>query len=299
MTQHNMKISLVTDEISADPETAIELGVEWGVHNFELRGYGTDRVPLLSDYQKQRLKDILLYYNAQIIAISPGLFKIPFYPERDNSFQRTDSFPLDTIESDLYQGWRNTRDAVKYHLNELLPLSIEYAKEIGASIIVVFSFIKGINPADQAPDGVFDTLMKAADQVQSSGLKLAVEVEPGYWADTGIAAARILKAIDHPALGVNWDPGNSITAGERPFPEGYDAVGEFVRHVHFKDVEFLPNGGHKYVIEGEIDWAGQIQALKSDGFTGYISVEPHMRPKVKSTMAMVERLKGLLPDTVS
>jgi hypothetical protein len=35
-----MKISIVTDEISSDVETAIELGLEWGVRDFELRGIG-------------------------------------------------------------------------------------------------------------------------------------------------------------------------------------------------------------------------------------------------------------------
>lgn len=43
-----MKVCIVTDEVSADPETAIELGVEWGVSDFELRGVGTSRVPYLS-----------------------------------------------------------------------------------------------------------------------------------------------------------------------------------------------------------------------------------------------------------
>ena len=60
-----MKISIVTDEISADPETAIELGVEWGIRDFELRGFYTDRVPNLSAYQKERLGEILAAYESQ------------------------------------------------------------------------------------------------------------------------------------------------------------------------------------------------------------------------------------------
>ncbi|NJN95948.1 MAG: hypothetical protein HC875_18490 [Anaerolineales bacterium] len=70
-----MKISIVTDEISADPETAIELGVEWGIHDFELRGFYTDRVPHLSAYQVERMGDILATHQARIIAISRGCSK--------------------------------------------------------------------------------------------------------------------------------------------------------------------------------------------------------------------------------
>ena len=54
-----IKISVVTDEISADPETAIELGTQWGIHDFELRGYFTDRVPVFSSYQRKHLQDVL------------------------------------------------------------------------------------------------------------------------------------------------------------------------------------------------------------------------------------------------
>ena len=73
-----MNISLITDEISADPETAIEIGKEWGISDFELRGYFNERVPCFSDFQKNKIKDILDHYQARIIAISPGLFKIPY-----------------------------------------------------------------------------------------------------------------------------------------------------------------------------------------------------------------------------
>src|SRR5512141_1676850 len=70
-----MEISLITDELSADPETAIELGCQWGLRAFELRGFYTDRVPRFSDYQKQRLRDVLDDYGARVIALGPGLFK--------------------------------------------------------------------------------------------------------------------------------------------------------------------------------------------------------------------------------
>ncbi len=68
-----MKIGIITDEISADPETAIELGVEWGIYDYEIRGFGNERVPLFSTYQKERLKELLNEYEVRIIAISPGL----------------------------------------------------------------------------------------------------------------------------------------------------------------------------------------------------------------------------------
>jgi sugar phosphate isomerase/epimerase len=284
----DMKICIVTDEISADPETAIELGVEWGVRDFELRGFGTHRVPLLTDYQKQRIKELLEEFGARIVAISPGLFKIPYPPAERGRF------PLRTFDVALYQQWRGAHDQVKYHLEELLPASLEYAKEVGAGQIIAFGFHRGGQAAGIAPDEVLQALRHGAEQAHEVGLQIAVEVEDAFWADTGERTAEMMKAVDHPALGVNWDPGNAFVAGDTPYPDGYQAVREYVRHVHFKDVARDGDRDYHYVTDGEIDWAGQIRALVTDGYDGYISVETHMQPKVSSARAMCRRLEGLV-----
>jgi sugar phosphate isomerase/epimerase len=283
-----MKISIVTDEISADLETAIEIGTEWGIHDFELRGFGTQRVPLFSDFQKQRVRELLDEYGARVVAISPGLFKIP-YPSKVR-----DHFPLQIIDSSLYEKWHDSRSLFDYHMQELLPASIEYAKEIGADKIVVFSFHKGSNLMDSVPDEVLESLSWAAQQAERSGLQLVIEVEDQFWADTGKHTAEIIRKINQPALGVNWDPGNAIVAGDIPYPNGYQEVRDFVRHVHFKDVFLLPHGGYRYEVQGQIDWVGQIQSLVADGYQGYISVEPHMQPKVASAKALLNRLQEMI-----
>jgi sugar phosphate isomerase/epimerase len=283
-----MKISLVTDEISADLETAIELGTGWGIHDFELRGFGTQRVPLFSDFQKQRVRELLEEYGARVVAISPGLFKIP-YPVK-----KRERFPLQVFDSDLYQKWHDANSLVDYHLHELLPSSINYAREVGADKIIIFSFDRGSNPPGLAPDEILESLHLAAEQADKSGLQLVIEVEDGFWADTGSRTARLARAINQPALGVNWDPANAIFAGDIPYPDGYQAVRNYIRHVHFKDVVHIVNGGYRYDLNGEIDWIGQIHALAADGYKGFISVEPHMQPKVASTRALTMRLKDLI-----
>jgi sugar phosphate isomerase/epimerase len=283
-----MKIAIVTDEISADPETAIELGVEWGVRCFELRGFGMHRVPLFTDFQKRRIEELLEEFDARIVAISPGLFKIPYpHAEREH-------FPLRTFDVALHQQWRDAHDQVKYHLEELLPASLEYAKEVGAGQIITFGFHRGGQAAGKAPDEVLQALRTAAEQAHEARLQIAVEVEEAFWADTGVRTAEMMKAIDHPALGVNWDPGNAFVAGDTPYPGGYRAVQEYVRHVHFKDVARDGSGGCHYVIDGEIDWTGQISALRADGYDGYISIETHMQPKVSSARAALRRLQELV-----
>jgi len=291
-----MRISIVTDELSADPETAIELGTDWGVRDFELRGYYSDRVPAISAYQRRHLRTVLDDYGAQVIAVSPGLFKFP-YPPTDNP-----RASLAWMEREQHQSWETAQSLLRHHLDELLPAACDYAAELGAGMVVAFSFARpdsqSPDPGAEPPPGVVDSLRRAAELVAAHDLQLVIETEAGFWGDTGGNTAALVRAVDHPALGINWDPGNVVAAGAEPYPAGYAAVRGMVRHVHFKDARPAPGGepGDEpvWAVDGVIDWAGQIDALAADGYQGYISIEHHMRPKVASARASLERLRMLI-----
>ncbi len=141
-----MRISLITDEVSADPETAFELGAQWGVRDFELRGFFTERVPRFSDYQKQRLRDALAEHQGRIIAIAPGLFKVPFPPTSPPHSS------LAWMERASYEDWAAAQHLVRLHLNELLPASIDYACELGVPLIIIFGFARAGAVGGSPPD---------------------------------------------------------------------------------------------------------------------------------------------------
>jgi sugar phosphate isomerase/epimerase len=288
-----MEISLISDEISADPETAIELGSQWGVHNFELRSVFTERVPQLSAFQKQYLQDALEEYQARVVAIGPGLLKIPYQPVRAPRQH------LSWIDLANYEEWAEAQRVLHYHLNELLPASLDYACELGAALVIIFGFDRAGIPPGLPPDEVLNYLRQAAERAQAAGLRLALENEAGFWADTGQRSAQIVKMINHPALGLNWDPGNAFCAGDEPYPAGYQFVRGMVQHVHFKDAQRDANGRLQYSNMGQVDWAGQIRALAADGYTGHISIETHLHPKVSSAQASLERLRALIADVHS
>lgn len=283
-----MKISILTDEISSDPETAIELGTQWGIHDFELRGYYADRVPRISTYQKLRLRDVLHRYDARVIAIAPGLFKVPL-PEN-----RPGEFPMPWLDQAMYKQWSDTQTQVNEHFNELLPESLDYANELGAELVVIFAFDRAGLPPGQPPDQLFSLLFGAAERAKSAGLRLAIENEAGFWADAGARTAKIVQTINHPCLGVNWDPANAFSEGDVPFPDGYASVRNLVEHVHFKDARRSDSGNVEFAGKGQVDWAGQIKALAADGYSGYISIETHLRPKVAEARAALNRLQGLI-----
>jgi sugar phosphate isomerase/epimerase len=288
-----VKLAIVTDEVSADPETAIELGTSWGTHDFELRGVFASRAPSLSPYEKSHLRDALDAYQARVVALSPGLFKFP-YP----SLERARA-SLAWMDREGYENWATARKRLRYHIDELLPASLEYGAELGAGVLVIFSFDRAGLPAGPPPDEVLEILSHAADRAGAAGIQLAVENEAGFWGDTGERTANLVRTIGHPALGVNWDPGNAFCAGDEPFPAAYRAVRGLVRHVHFKDAHRSADGTAVYVAEGEVDWKGQVKALAADGYEGYISVETHLRPKVSSARQLLERLRLMVASATS
>ena len=224
-----MKTCILTDEISADPETAVELGLEWGIRDFELRGYFSDRVPGLSAYQKHSLRRVLERYQENVVAISPGLFKFPF-PSR-----QAREFPMPWLDQVYYDDWYSAHKLLDEHLQVLLPKSLDLANELGAKMVICFGFGRGGLPSGPPPDELLEALHTAAERAKFAGLLLAVENESGFWADTGERTAQMIRTINHPCLVVNWDPANAFFEGDTPYPDGYEHLKGLVRHVHFKD----------------------------------------------------------------
>jgi sugar phosphate isomerase/epimerase len=110
-----------------------------------------------------------------------------------------------------------------------------------------------------------------------ANLVIGLENEHACNIATGRESARLLAEVDHPALGLIWDPANAMVLGERAFPDGYEALPKNrVIHVHAKDVRvtnFTPQW--LQLGEGDANWRGQIAALRRDGYAGAISLETH------------------------
>ncbi|MCS7119921.1 MAG: sugar phosphate isomerase/epimerase family protein [Nitrososphaerota archaeon] len=264
-----MKVSIITDEISSDPETAIELASDWGIRHFEIRGLLGKRVPDVEPQLIDRLKSIISRYGAEVVAISPGIFKCD-------------------IED---------QETIKRDLEERLPRSIDLAKELKAGFIIVFGF----HCKDPNNNGYIEravsALRKASDYAASMGIHLALENEPQYLADTGERTARLLKLVEKDNLHINWDPCNAYVSGEDP-SMGIEHVKETIMHVHLKDAVIDRRTGKKVYVplgEGEVNILRQLEKLKMHDYGGFVSIETHISPnKVKNSQKCWNNLKNLL-----
>lgn len=94
--------------------------------------------------------------------------------------------------------------------------------------------------------------------------------------------AALLESIDSPALGLNFDTGNSWLAGTDPV-EYVRTFGEKIQHVHWKDLgaEWEARRGEIYgcgmatiaLGTGVIDIEGAFRALEEAGFDGHSTLE--------------------------
>ena len=177
--------------------------------------------------------------------------------------------------------------------------AFDIAERAGAEIVRVFSYWRTIDP-DACFNRVAAALRKLADEAGSRGLVIGIENEHACNIATGQETARLLAAVDAPALQVIWDPANALVAGEKAFPDGYNALPiARIVHVHAKDCDvrdqvpvFGPLG------EMAVNWPGQLAALARDGYQRTISLETHWKgpggDKFQGSMICARHLQDMV-----
>lgn len=265
-----MEIGIVTDEISMDGKKAFAYGKEWGVRNFELRNIWGKRVPRLEKEEIKRLKDLINEYNIKITALSPGIFKIPL-----------------------------SDPAMKIHKGKLLEDTFRLGKDLKVNKIIIFGIKREERDAEGAISHAIEHINEIVLKAEKEGFEILIENEPGCWADTAESTLKILKEINNPYFKLNWDPGNAAWGNDSPYPDGYRLIKDYVANVHFKDVRKTDQGCEWATVEqGEIDWAGQLKALKKEEYRGIITIETHLEPLIENTKSNFNTLSKLLSAVV-
>lgn len=78
-------------------------------------------------------------------------------------------------------------------------------------------------------------LRRVADLAAAQGLRLAIETHPGTLADSPATAQTLLDALDHPAIGLNFDVLHIWEAGADPLA-ALHRLRPHVLHLHLKSV---------------------------------------------------------------
>ena len=256
------RVSVINDEISQDFGHACDVASrEFGMRWIELRGMWKKNIVNLDEKEVSEARRILEKYQLKVTDIASPLFKVDWPGAPKSKYSEAKSFGANFNLSQQ---------------DDVLDRAIAMAKAFGTDRVRCFDFWR---LDDQAPyrAAINDKLRDAAAKVEKNGLILVLENEYACNTATGAESAKVLSEVKTPALMLNWDPVNAAARGEIPYPDGYSHLPkDRIGHCHCKDAvkkgdhyDWAPMGG------GIIDWAGQFNALKADGYHYAVSLETH------------------------
>jgi sugar phosphate isomerase/epimerase len=233
------------DEIDPDPETQCAVLESLGIHFVELRSAWGVNVLDLTDEQVAEVKRILDERGFGVSSIGSPIGKINVLDDFDEHLRRMDR-------------------------------AVELAQVFGAPYIRVFSFFL---TADQRPEDHRDEVVRRmtalAAKAEAGGVVMLHENEKEIFGDVPDRVHDLVTAVDSPALRLAWDAANYVQCGVVPFPEAYDLLRPYTDYLQVKDAvlatgEVVPAG------EGDGRLRETVRALADDGYTGFVSMEPHL-----------------------
>ena len=126
--------------------------------------------------------------------------------------------------------------------------------------------------------------------------KIELGLETGQESAGELAA--ILRAVNHPNLGVNFDPANVLLYGRDDVPGALRLLAPWIRQVHLKDArrtKMPGTWGEEVVVgTGEVDWRDFFAALKAADYAGHFVIEREAGTSrvadIRAAKAMVEQL---------
>ena len=266
-----MRLGIVSDEISKNFEEALTYAQEWGISHFELRVIQSGRVPYVDSDEVDWVLKLLKKKSAYVTALSPGILKAPL----------------------------REKDVLRKETKETIFETFRLAEKFGTHRIIVFGIQREENEPDSHYDDALNLLGEMAVLGQKNGFTIFVENEPGFWCDTGKNTAKILQTIHSEFLRANWDPGNALWAGEIPYPDGYEAIKNFMGNFHAKDYTRQPDGSFecRVIGEGDIDYENHVKAVLKDQVVEQITIETHCEPLLEKSQKNAAILKKWLDQS--
>jgi sugar phosphate isomerase/epimerase len=183
---------------------------------------------------------------------------------------------------------------------EYLKQAVRFAAECGAPVV---NTDEGPKPTWTTVDEDFllmkYTLHEAAALAEPRGILIGLEPHQQY-SKTPAGLDRIHGLVNSPAIGINFDTGNSYLSGEDPIV-WLRRVSDRLVHLHAKDISIQQSSAERGKVtgtpvgcacgEGVIDWAKVIEVCKAAPRDIVFSVECGTVPQAECS---IKYLKSLL-----
>ncbi|MEO8762764.1 MAG: sugar phosphate isomerase/epimerase family protein [Ginsengibacter sp.] len=151
---------------------------------------------------------------------------------------------------------------------------IQLAGQIGCPNIRLFP--KDF-PKDQEKNETIDLIVKGLQELavyaNNAGVTVLL-ITYGTAVDSTDTIEKIMRAVDHPNVGIGWDVASMWFATKESPVEVYKRLKKYIRIIHVKDLK-LVNGEEQGALLGRGDTPifETMDAMAKDGFNGYYSFE--------------------------
>lgn len=239
-----MMITGFADEIDQDLRIQVDSMKKLGISHIEMRGVDGDNLIFHSDKKVMEIKKYLDDNGISLSALGTPLGKIGI----------TDNFEL--------------------HF-EQLKRAIEIAHRMDTPYLRIFSFYlpEGRGPAD-CETQVFDRLGRFVDYASSNDAILLHENEKGIYGEKAPECKKLMDTFYGNHFKAIFDFANFVQAKEDTI-YAYKLLKPFISYIHVKDA-LLEDGSVVPAGMGDGNVAEILSDLYRSGYTGFLSLEPHL-----------------------
>jgi 3-oxoisoapionate decarboxylase len=230
--------------------------------------------------QSMTLEDFI--EAARSLAVDGVSIESCFLPSVESSYLAHMRAMLDSYNLERVYAWGHP-DGLEGGTNEAaydeMLSSFEHAEAIGATVMrVVGSSLRFRNePHGPQLERLIQMFRKAVRVAESYGIRMAVENHIDF---NGQEMLSLLRSVDSPFLGINFDTGNFVRVLDDPV-QAMDALAQYTYATHIKDLKIqrgVPANEWYFfssapVGEGVVDNIQLIKKLWRAGFSGILAVE--------------------------
>ncbi len=141
-------------------------------------------------------------------------------------------------------------------------------------------------------------LKPVAEHAEKEGVLLLIEPEPGLIIETADQFLELMKHIDSPAVGLNFDIGHFYCVGDDPAPTVH-RLAPYIRHFHLEDIAATRVHHHLIPGEGAIDFAAVLRAIRDIRYDGWITIElyPYVEDPDHAARTALARVREILASS--
>jgi sugar phosphate isomerase/epimerase len=178
---------------------------------------------------------------------------------------------------------------------DALKRTSDFAKLLGVAQVQTHCGFIPENPKDSLYEETVQAIRELTLHCAANGQRFLMETGQ----ETPTTMSRVIRDVNHPALGVGLDTANLILYGKANPVDAVKILGPHIRAIHAKDGQWPTDpselGKEVLIGKGEVDFAKVFAGLRAAGYKGAVTIEretsgPQQIEDVRAEKIYLERI---------